>query len=99
MQHRVAVIMVVFDDGGYGNVRRSQELRFGNRVHVSNLTNPDFVKLSQSFGIKARTVDSAAELQRVLAAFVTAEEPALIHVPVGPMPDPWKFVDQPRVRG
>jgi len=99
MQHRVAVVAVVFDDGGYGNVRRSQELRFGNRVHISNLTNPDFVKLTESFGIKARTVESPVELQRVLAAAVSIDEPALIHVPVGPMPDPWRFVDQPRVRG
>jgi acetolactate synthase I/II/III large subunit len=26
-------------------------------------------------------------------------EPALIEVPVGPLPSPWEFIHMPRVRG
>ena len=39
------------------------------------------------------------ELTQALAEASKADEPRLIHVPVGPMPDPWRFVHLPRVRG
>ena len=40
-----------------------------------------------------------ANLTEALVKAIEADEPRLIHVPVGPMPDPWKFVHLPRVRG
>jgi acetolactate synthase-1/2/3 large subunit len=30
---------------------------------------------------------------------IKRREPALIEVPVGPMPSPWEFILMPRVRG
>ena len=51
-RHGIAVVAVVFDDGAYGNVRRSQEMRYGNRLIAWDLDNPDFVELAASFGIE-----------------------------------------------
>ena len=51
MRHGIAAIAVVFDDGAYGNVRRSQELRYGNRLIGCDLANPDFVELAKSFSM------------------------------------------------
>ena len=57
---------MVFDDGAYGNVRRSQELRYGNRLIGCDLANPDFVELAESFGMggtarhNARRIDESA---------------------------------------
>ncbi len=50
MQHRLSVVVVVFDDGAFGNVRRIQEPQYGNRLIACDLTNPDFVKFAESFG-------------------------------------------------
>ena len=44
-------------------------------------------------------VTTPGELTEALAEAIKADQPHLIHVPVGPMPDPWKFVHLPRVRG
>jgi acetolactate synthase-1/2/3 large subunit len=99
VRHGIAVVSVVFDDGAFGNVKRSQQLRYGNRMIAWDLANPDFVSLANSFGIKAARVTQPAELTEAIVEALRADEPRLIHVPVGPMPDPWKFVQLGKVRG
>jgi acetolactate synthase-1/2/3 large subunit len=99
VRHGIAVVAVVFDDGAYGNVKRSQEMRYGNRLIAWDLANPDFVCLAESFGLNATRVTTPGELTEALVEAFEADEPRLIHVPVGPMPDPWRFVHLPRVRG
>jgi len=97
--HDVPLVAVVFDDGAYGNVLRAQQLDYGNRVHASRLANPDFVKLAESFGIRAETVEGPRALHDALVRAIAGNKLEVIHVPVGPMPDLWKFVRQGRVRG
>jgi acetolactate synthase I/II/III large subunit len=99
VRHGIAVVAVVFDDGAYGNVKRAQEMRYGNRLIAWDLANPDFVYLAESFGLDATRVRAPGELTEALVEAFEADEPRLIHVPVGPMPDPWRFVHLPKVRG
>jgi acetolactate synthase-1/2/3 large subunit len=89
----------VFTDGYFGNVRRIQEEQFGNRLIACDLTNPDFVKYAESFGLASRRARSPEELRTALRESFAAREPTLIEVPVGPMPSPWEFILMPRVRG
>jgi acetolactate synthase I/II/III large subunit len=99
MRHRIPLVAIVFADGAFGNVRRIQEERFGNRLIACDLANPDFVKYAESFGavgLRARTPD---ELKDALRTAFARREPALIEVPVGPLPSPWEFIHMPRVRG
>ncbi|MCA1553653.1 MAG: hypothetical protein LC737_04670, partial [Chloroflexi bacterium] len=60
--HHIALITVVFNDNAYGNVLRMQKQNYGGRVIASELTNPDFVKLAESFGVSATRVSGANEL-------------------------------------
>ena len=100
MHHRIALTVVLFNDGAFGNVRRIQEEQYGNRVIASDLTNPDFVRYAQSFGAEAERVRSPQELRRALQhAFQRHDVPTLIEVPVGPMPSPWEFIQLGRIRG
>jgi len=99
MHHRLPLVAVVFDDGGFGNVRRIQAERFGNRVIAADLTNPDFVKFAESFGMRAFRADTPAAVERALGEALGARVPALIHVRVGEMPSPWDMLALPRVRG
>lgn len=96
VQHNIPVVAIVFDDGAFGNVRRLQEQQFG-RNSASDLRNPDFVALAGSFGMDAVRVDSAADLEKAVRSGIESNKPLLIHVPVGAMPDPWKFINMPRV--
>jgi acetolactate synthase-1/2/3 large subunit len=99
MRHNLPVVVVVFDDAAFGNVRRIQEQQYGNRLIACDLTNPDFVKFAESFGMAAFRVTTPGELERTLRQAFALNAPALVHVPVGPMPSPWDMILLPRIRG
>jgi acetolactate synthase-1/2/3 large subunit len=100
VRHRIPLTTVVFADGAFGNVRRIQEERYGNRQIASDLANPDFVRFAESFGAAAERARTPPELAAALArAFKRRDGPTLIEVPVGPLPSPWEFLRLPRIRG
>ena len=99
MHHRLPLVAVVFDDGAFGNVKRIQAERFGNRQIASDLTNPDFVAFAKSFGMNTWRADTPEAFGPVLREALSRREPALIHARVGEMPSPWDMLALPRVRG
>jgi acetolactate synthase-1/2/3 large subunit len=99
VRHRIPIVVIVFNDSAYGNVRNMQKNLHGNRLIGSDLANPDFVKLAESFGIAGHRVANPEGLRRALEQSLASNEPALIEVPVGEMPSPWPFIDLPKVRG
>jgi acetolactate synthase-1/2/3 large subunit len=99
MRHRIPLVAIVFTDGAFGNVRRIQQERYGNRLIASDLTNPDFVKYAESFGAAAERARTPDELRSALKRAFDRREPCLIEVPVGPLPSPWEFIHMPRARG
>ncbi len=92
-QNGIGVVAVVFSDGAYGNVKRIQQQAFKGRTIASDLHNPDFVKLGESFGIAAEQVKSPADLGAAISRGFARGGPTLIDCPVGPLPDPWPLVD------
>jgi acetolactate synthase-1/2/3 large subunit len=100
IRHRIPLTTVIFADGAFGNVRRNQEERYGNRLIACDLANPDFVRFAESFGAAAERVHTPPELALALRrAFKRRDGPTVIEVPVGPMPSPWEFLRLPRLRG
>jgi acetolactate synthase-1/2/3 large subunit len=97
-QNGIGVVAVVFSDGAYGNVKRIQQQAFNNRTIASDLHNPDFVKLAESFGVAAERVKSPEELGAAISRGIAKGGPILIDCPVGPLPDPWPLVQVPRIR-
>jgi acetolactate synthase-1/2/3 large subunit len=90
VKHEIPLITVVFNDNAYGNVLRFQRDDFGGRVVGSELANPDYRLLANAFGIAGRRAETACELQTQVRESIKANEPVLIEVPVGPMPDMFK---------
>ncbi|AMN42875.1 thiamine pyrophosphate-dependent enzyme [Rhodoplanes sp. Z2-YC6860] len=100
VRHRIPLTAIVFNDGAFGNVRRIQQERFGNRLIASDLANPDFVKFAESFGASADRARSPQELRAALRrALPRRDGPTLIDVPVGAFPSPWPFIFPPANRG
>ena len=91
-QHGLNVVSIVFNDGAFGNVKRTQEQAFSGRVIASDLVNPDFVALARSFGIDAERVETAAQLEAALRTALAARAPALIEVRVGQMSNVWPVI-------
>lgn len=98
-KYGIALTILVFNDGWYGNVRRIQQERYGNRVFRSDLTNPDYQLLARSYGIASERVGSAEQLGSAIRRAIGTQGPYLIEVPVGELPTPWTTIVRPRVRG
>ena len=100
VHHRIPLVSIVFNDGAFGNVRRIQEERYGNRLIGSDLSNPDFHAFARSFGAEAARVATPEALRSALRrAFAHRDGPTLIEVPVGAMPSPWEFIFMEPIRG
>lgn len=92
VKHRINAIAIVFNDGAFGNVRRMQEQIYGGHLIASDLHNPDFMKLADAFGLRGLRADGPEGLRKQLETALRDDAPALIEVPVGPMPYPWPVV-------
>jgi acetolactate synthase-1/2/3 large subunit len=99
VRHRIPLVVILFNDGAYGNVRNMQRHDHGNRLIGTDLANPDFMKLAASFGIDGYRAKDPHALRQALERALAKNEPALIEVPCGELPDPWQFIDMPKVRG
>jgi acetolactate synthase I/II/III large subunit len=70
--HHLAPVVIVVNNGMYGTIRMHQEANHPGRAHATDLANPDFALLAQSYGAWAevveRTDDFAAAFERALAA-------------------------------
>lgn len=94
VQYGIAVVTVIFDNGCFGNVRRDQQTLYDNHLIGSDLVNPDFVALAESFGVKAFRVTSPAAMRPALEQAFALGAPAVIHcmVPRGSEISPWRFL-------
>jgi len=92
VRHGINLVTIVFNDNAYGNVRRIQKESFGGRTIASDLLNPDFVKLAESFGVEGRRAEGPEGLRAALRDALASGHPTLIEVPVGEMPSIWPIV-------
>ena len=100
MRHQIPLVTIVFNDFGYGNVRRIQQERYGNRQIGTDLRNPDFVAFAKSFEAAAERATTPEQLRAALRrALRRRDVPTVIEVPVGAMPSPWEFIFMPKIRG
>jgi acetolactate synthase-1/2/3 large subunit len=94
VQFNIGVVTLVFNNNAYGNVRRDQRERFDGRVVASDLVNPDFVKLAESFGVAASRVTSPGTFRPALEKALAHDGPSLIaiEVPKDSECSPWTFI-------
>ena len=95
VRHGIILVTVVFNNRGFGNVRRDQTNVYGGRLLGSDLTNPDFVKLTESFGAVAYRVDNPADFRPVLERAFEDDSPVVIEVSLerGSEASPWPFIN------
>ena len=65
VQLQLPIIIVVWCDSDLGVISTKQRLEFGKSV-FTNFSNPDFVKLAESFGAKGYKITSTSEFSSIL---------------------------------
>jgi len=73
-------IILVVNNSMYGTIRMHQEREFTKRVMGTGLTNPDFIKFAESFGIPGYRVNNTEEFAPVFEKALASNKGALIEL-------------------
>ena len=77
--NKIPIVIALINNEFLGMVRQWQELFYDKRYsHTSLSGNPDFVKLANAYGIKAKRVTKNEEVEVVLKEAIESGEPYLI---------------------
>ena len=81
LRYNLPVVIMIWNDGGYGLIKWHQDRRFGRSGYV-DFDNPDFVKYAESFGAKGYRVEKNDDLVSVLEQAFADETVVVVDVPV-----------------
>ena len=74
-------VNVVWENRQYGSIVWKQDKKFGEHFGV-DFTNPDFVKLAESFGMPAWRCESIEDYREALKKGLAADRPSLVVLPI-----------------
>ncbi len=83
VQLQLPIIIVVWCDSDLGVISTKQKLEFGKSV-FTNFSNPDFVKLAESFGAKGYKITSTSEFSSILKETIksSSQTPVVIAIDI-----------------
>jgi acetolactate synthase-1/2/3 large subunit len=84
VQHKANLVIIVVNNGIYGTIRMHQERRYPGRVMATDIHNPDFLALAQSFGAYAERIDNTQAFPPAYERAVAAARPAVLELRVDP---------------
>jgi acetolactate synthase-1/2/3 large subunit len=100
-QYGLGVVTLIFNNNGFGNVRRDQREQFDGRTIVADLRNPDFVKFTESFGLRGVRVNTPEDFGRELERALNEGGPQVIEIRNDGAAEvsPWRFIHPPKPEG
>jgi acetolactate synthase-1/2/3 large subunit len=78
---KTPIVNVIWENRQFGSIVWKQDKKFGEHFGV-DFTNPDFVKLAESFGLPAWRCESADDFGTRLRHALTLDVPSLIVLPI-----------------
>jgi acetolactate synthase-1/2/3 large subunit len=81
MRLEVPVVILIWNDSGYGLIKWKQMNQFQRESHV-DFNNPDFVKYAESFGARGYRVTGPGQLQGILKDALAQPTVSVIDCPV-----------------
>jgi len=81
-QYGIHPIVLMFNDSAWGVLKGFQKDRFDGRLLATELVNPDFIKLFESYGFEGTRVTSVNELTRALETALASGRTYLIEVQI-----------------
>ncbi|NJN25329.1 MAG: biosynthetic-type acetolactate synthase large subunit [Cyclobacteriaceae bacterium] len=81
-QYNIPVKIVVLNNNFLGMVRQWQQLFFKKRYSFTEMTNPDFIKIADGYGIVANRVEQREDLEKALQTMYDHDGPYFLEVKV-----------------
>lgn len=99
VQYQLSLVTIIFNDSRFTNVQRQQKEWFDGRVICSDLHNPDFVKMAESFGATGFAADDPESMRTAIRQAFKEKGPSIIEVKIDEFfPVPWPFLMMPQNR-
>lgn len=80
IQDKIDVKIVILNNGFLGMVRQWQELFYKKNYSYTTLLSPDFVKLAESYGLKAWKAENIKDAEKYLTEALNHKGPTLINM-------------------
>ncbi len=81
-QYKIPVKIIILNNHFLGMVRQWQQLFFERRYSFTEMTNPDFVRIAQGFGIPATRIEDRQELDQKIREMLAHDGPYLLEIEV-----------------
>ena len=83
--YNLNIKIMILNNGYLGMVRQLQEKNCGARYSETKISNPDFIKLAQSYGIQAHRVSTTDKIEEILQLAFSTKGPFIVEFDVEPM--------------
>ena len=99
VQYQLPLVAVIFNDRRFTNVQRQQKEWFDGRIICSDLHNPDFVKMAESFGASGFKATCPQTMREAIRKAFDSAGPSIVEVEIKEFfPAPWPFLMMPQNR-
>jgi len=92
LQYKIPVKVVILNNDFLGMVRQWQDMFFDKRYAMTELVNPDFVKIAEGFSIPSKKVVKREDLLSSLKVMLESPGPYLLDVTVEKEANVWPMV-------
>jgi len=82
MEHKAPVKIILLNNNYLGNVRQWQAMFFNRRYSFTPMTNPDFMKIAEAYGIPCATVVERKDLAQAVKTMMETKGAYLLQVAV-----------------
>lgn len=83
MQAGACPVVLILNNGSYGTIRMHQEKHYPNRVSATELQNPDFVAIAQSYGFHGERVTQTEEFTDAFTRALASPTGAVLELMIG----------------
>jgi len=83
--YNLDVKVIILNNGYLGMVRQLQEKNYGARYSQTKISNPDFLKLAESYRIKSKRISSITEIEDALSEAFADNTPYVLDFMIEPM--------------
>jgi acetolactate synthase-1/2/3 large subunit len=92
VQHGINVVAVIFNNGVFGASFADQSSRFQGRVVGTELHNPNFMQLAESFGARGIRVDKTEDLPAAIQDAIAGERPTVVEMVTPRLTPPYQLI-------
>lgn len=80
VERNLPILFIVSNNNCYGSIRIHQERTYPGRKVGTTLSNPDFIKVAQAYGVSCERVSDVSEIESAIARGLAAKQPYFIEV-------------------